>query len=83
MRGMSTPRVLRRGAATPSGAVHRGAPGVDWLFRWQGVGETLKLYGLEDADDESRSSVSCSLEFLGGHLLDQEVGRQTCVAISF
>ena len=26
--------------------------------------------------------VSCSQEFLGCHLLDQEVGRPTCVAIS-
>ena len=47
----------------------------------------MKLYGLTDidhaSDDESRRSVSCSQEFLGCHLLDQEVGRQTCVAISF
>ena len=63
-----------------------GAPGVDWLFRWKGVGERLKLCGLADADhashDESRRSESCSEEFLGSHLLDQEVVRETCVAIS-
>ena len=57
-----------------------------WLFRWQGGAETLKLYGLADADhaadDESRRSVRCSQEFLGCHLLDQQVGRQTCVAVS-
>ena len=58
----------------------------DWLFRKQGGAETFKLYGLADADhaadDESRRSVSCSQEFLGCYLLDQEVGRQTCIAIS-
>ena len=57
-----------------------GTLGVDWLFRWQGGAETLKLYGLTNADrasdDESRRSVSCSQEFQGCHLLDQEVGRQ-------
>ena len=59
---------------------------MDWPFLWQGGAETLKLYGLADtdhaADDESRRSVSWSQEFLGCHWLDQEVGRQTCVAIS-
>ena len=86
MRGMSTPRVLDEARLHRAVRYLAGAPGVDWLFRWQGVGEALKLYGLADADhaadDESRRSVSCSQEFLGGHLLDQEVGRQTCVAIS-
>ena len=59
---------------------------MDGLFRWQGGGETLKLCGLADADhaadDESRRSARCSQEFLGRHLLDQEVGRQTCIAMS-
>ena len=63
-----------------------GTLGVDWLFLWQGGAETLKLYGLVDADrasdDERRRSVSCSQKFLGCYFLDQEVGRQTCVAIS-
>ena len=62
-----------------------GTPGVDWLFRQQGGAETLKLDGLADADhaadDESRRSVSYSQGFLGCHVLDQQVGRQTCVAI--
>ena len=84
MRGMSTPRVLDE-ARHPVVRHIPGAPSVDWLFHWQGGGETLKLYGLADADhaadDEGRRSVSCSQEFLDGHLLDQEVGRQTCVAI--
>ena len=60
--------------------------GVDWLFRWQGGAETLKLYGLADADhasvDESKRSVSSSQEFVGCHLLDREVRRQICVAFS-
>ena len=46
----------------------------------------MRPYGLADvnhaADDECRRSASCSLEFLGCHLLDQEVGRQTFVAVS-
>ena len=78
VRDMSTPRVLDE--ARLHRAVRRiaGTPGVDWLFRLQGGTETLKLRGLVDADhaadDESRRSVSCSQEFLGSHLLDQEVG---------
>ena len=71
----------RRGTISPS-----GTPGVDWLFRWQGGAETLKRYGLADADhaadDESRRSVCCSQDFRGCHLLDEEVGQRTCVAIS-
>ena len=77
MRGVSTPRVLDE-ARRPVVRHIPGAPSVDWLFRWQGGGESLKLYGLADADhaadDEGRRSVSCSQEFLDGH-------RQTCVAI--
>ena len=50
-----------------------------------GMRRDVEASRLADADhaanDESRRSVSCSQEFLGGHLLDQEVGRQTCVAI--
>ena len=81
MRGMSTPRVLDD--ARLHGVVRHisGAPGVDCLFRWQGGGETLKLHVFPSADhaadDETRRSVSCSTEFLGGHLLDL-----ACVVIS-
>ena len=57
MRGMSTPKVLDRVVRYIAGAL-----GVDWLFRGQGGGETLKLYGLAGvdhaADDGSRCSVS-------------------------
>ena len=85
-RGMNTPRVLDESRLHRVASYIAGAPGVAWLFRWQGGGETLKLYGMADADHagdvESRRSVSCSQEFLGGHLLDQDVGRQTCVAVS-
>ena len=86
MRGMSTPRVLDEARVHRAVRHIAGTPGVDWLFRWLGGAETLKLCGLADADhavdDESRRSVSWSHEFLGCHLLDQEVGRQTCVAVS-
>ena len=86
MRGMSTTRVLDEARLHRAVRYIAGTPGVDWLFRWQGGAETSKLYGLADADhaadDESRRSVSCSQEFLGCHLLDQEVGRQTCVPMS-
>ena len=71
----------RRGTTAPSSAVHR-------RNTWCGLVVSLVgwWWGLADADhasdDESRRSVSCSHEFLGCHLLDQEVGRQTCVALS-
>ena len=84
MRGLGTRRVLDEARLHRAVRYIAGTPGVDWSFCWQG--ETLKLNGLADADhaseDESRRSVSCPQEFLGCHLLDQEVGRQTCVAIS-
>ena len=84
MRGMSTPSVLDEARLHRAVRYVAGTPGVDWVFRLQGGGETLKLWGLADADhpsdDESRRTVSCSQEFLGCNLLDQEVGRQTCVA---
>ena len=86
MRGMSKPRLIDEARLHRAVRDIAGTPGVDWLFRWQGGAETLKFYGLADADhtagDESRRSVSCSQEFLGCHLLDQEVGRHTCVAFS-
>ena len=86
MRGVSTTRVLDEARLHRAVRYIAGTPDVDWLFRWQGGAETSKLYGLADADhaadDESRRSVSCSQEFLGCHLLDQEVGRQTCVPMS-
>ena len=83
MRGMCTARVLDEVRLHRAVRYIAGTPGVDWLFRWQGGAETLKFYGLEDADhaadDQSRRSVSCSHEFLGRHL---EVGRKTRGAIS-
>ena len=86
LRGVSTPSVLDEARLHRAVRHIAGTPGVDWLFRWHGGAETLKLHGLADADhaaiDESRRSVSCSQEFLGCHLLDQEVGRQTCDAVS-
>ena len=86
MRGMSAPRVLDEAPSHRAVRCNAGTPGVDWLFREQDGAETLKLYGLAEADhaadDVNRRSVSCSQEFLDCHLLDQEVGSQTCVAIS-
>ena len=86
MRDMSTPRVLDEAPLHRAVRCNAGTPGVDWLFREQDGAETLKLYGLADADhaadDVTRRSVSFSQEFLGCHLLDQEVGRLTFVAIS-
>ena len=86
MRGMSTSRLLDEARLHRAVRYIAGTPGVDWLFRWQCGAETLKLCGLADADhatdDESRRSVNCSKECLGCHLLGQEVGRQTCVALS-
>ena len=71
MRGMSTPRVLDEARLHRAARHIAGTPGVDWLLRWQVGSETLKLYGLADADhagdDESRRSVSCSQELQYEH----------------
>ena len=64
MRDMSTPRVMDEARLHRVVRYTAETPGVDWLFRWQGASERLKLYGLADADHasdgESRRSVSCA-----------------------
>ena len=84
MSGMSEPKVIHQLQAVRVARYVVQHPGETWLFNYQAETKTLYVFSDTDwaADELTRKSVSCTVEWYGSHMLDCSVAKQSLVALS-